>query len=82
MADNKTGTTLLKYLGMTARVAKAEWAAKAEDYTGAPLTPLDKEQLTTGVMDGSLTYEPTQDQVNAARARTIEVPGGPDFTIT
>lgn len=70
-----------QFFNMDLPAMKTEWVGNDPAYTGAKLTGLDKGQIASGVLDGSLTYEATAEQIAAAKARTIEVPGGPDFVL-
>lgn len=69
------------FFGMNLTQMKAEWMGKDENHTGERLSDLDKQQIANGLLDETLTYEPTEVQVAAAKVRTIKVPGGPDFVI-
>lgn len=54
-----------KLPGQSLTAFRDEWQAMSE---------LDREQVAAGILDDSLTYTPTAEQVKAARARKIEVP--------
>lgn len=57
------------YFGMKLKEMKEEW-------TSGLLTETDKAQILDGLSSGSLDYNPTDEQLEAARSKVIKVPSG------